>query len=93
MDNYELTYAIRGAIFEVSNILGPGFLEKIYENALVIELRLLGMKAESQVPLRVSYRDNLVGEFFADILVENRAIIELKTADCFLISNSCSLAP
>ena len=50
MDINELTYAIRGAIFEVNNILGPGFLEKIYENALVFELGIRGLKAESQVP-------------------------------------------
>ena len=83
MDINELTYAIRGAIFEVNNILGPGFLEKIYENALLIELRIRGMKAESQVPLKVSYKDNVVGEYFADILVENHVIIELKTVESF----------
>jgi GxxExxY protein len=83
MDINELTYAIRGAIFEVNSILGPGFLEKIYENALLIELRIRGMKAESQVSLKVSYKDNVVGEYFADILVENRVIIELKTVERF----------
>ena len=82
MDINELTYAIRGAIFEVNNILGPGFLEKIYENALLIELRIRGLKTESQVPLKVLYKENVVGEYFADILVENRVIIELKTVEC-----------
>ena len=82
MDITELTYAIRGAIFEVNNILGPGFLEKIYENALLIELGIRGLKAESQVPLKVLYKDNVVGEYFADIVVENRVIIELKTVEC-----------
>ncbi len=81
MDMNELTYAIRGAIFEVNKILGAGFLEKIYENALLIELRTRGLKAESQVPLKVLYKDNLVGEYFADILVENHVIIELKTVE------------
>ena len=81
MDINELTYAIRGAIFEVNNILGPGFLEKIYENALLLELRIRGLKAEGQVPLKVLYKDNVVGEYFADILVENRVIIELKTVE------------
>ena len=82
MDINELTYAISGAIFEVNNILGPGFLEKIYENALLIELRIRGLKTESQVPLKVLYKENVVGEYFADILVENRVIIELKTVEC-----------
>jgi GxxExxY protein len=81
MDINELTYAIRGAVFEVNNILGPGFLEKIYENALLIELRIRGLKAESQVPLKVFYKDYVVGEYFADIVVENRVIIELKNIE------------
>jgi GxxExxY protein len=81
MDINELTYAIRGAVFEVNNILGPGFLEKIYENALLIELRIRELKAESQVPLKVLYKDNVVGEYFADIVVENRVIIELKNIE------------
>ena len=81
MDINELTYAIRGAVFEVNNILGPGFLEKIYENALLIELRIRGLKSESQALLKVFYKDNVVNEYFADILVENRVIIELKTIE------------
>ena len=81
MDINELAYAISGAIFDVNNILGPGFLEKIYENALSLELRIRGLKAEGQVPLKVLQKDNVVGEYFADILVENRVIIELKTVE------------
>ena len=81
MDINELTYAIRGAVFEVNNILGPGFLEKIYENALLIELKIRGLKSESQALLKVFYKDNVVNEYFADILVENRVIIELKTIE------------
>jgi GxxExxY protein len=49
----DITYAIRGAVFEVNQVLGPGFLEKVYENALLIELRMRGLKAESQVPIKV----------------------------------------
>ena len=76
-----LTYKIRGAIFEVNHVLGHGFLEKIYENALLIELKSRGLKADKQVPIKVSYKDNLVGEYFADIFVENQVIIELKTVE------------
>ena len=81
MDLNEITYAIRGAIFEVNRILGSGFLEKVYENALLHEIRLKGLNAESQVPINVHYKGKLVGEYFADIIVEKRVILELKTVD------------
>ena len=81
MDINELTYAINGAIFEVNKILGPGFLEKVYENALLIELKNRGIKAESQAPIKVTYKDALVGDYIADLLVEDRVIIELKTVE------------
>ena len=81
MEINDITYAIRGAVFEVNKILGCGFLEKVYERALIYELRERGLKAESQVPLKVLYKDNLVGEYFADILVEDCVIVELKAAD------------
>ena len=79
MDINDITYKINGAIFEVNKILGPGFLEKVYENALLLELENRGLEADKQVPIKVTYKDNLVGEYFADILVENQVIIELKT--------------
>jgi GxxExxY protein len=81
MDINELTYIINGAIFEVNKILGVGFLEKVYENALLLELRLRGLKAENQVPIKVSYKEILVGEYFADIVVEDQIIIELKAVE------------
>ena len=81
MDINELTYQIRGAVFEVSRILGSGFLEKVYEKALLIELMLRGLRAESQVPIRVSYKGEAVGEYFADIVVEGQVIIELKAVE------------
>ena len=81
MDLNELTYAINGAIFEVNKILGPGFLEKIYENALLVDLRARGIKAESQVPIKVSYKHIIVGDYIADLLVEDQVIIELKTVE------------
>ena len=81
MDINDITYKINGAIFEVNKILGSGFLEKVYENALLIELKNQGLKADKQVPIKVAYKENLVGEYFADILVENQVIIELKTVE------------
>ena len=79
MNINDITYAINGAIFEVNRVLGPGFLEKVYENALLIELKKQGLRAESQVPIKVIYKENAVGEYLADILVEGRVIVELKT--------------
>ena len=81
MDINDVTYAINGAVFEVNRVLGPGFLEKVYENALLVELRIRGLKAESQVPIRVFYKENAVGEYIADILVEEKVIVELKTVE------------
>jgi len=81
MDINDITYAIRGAIFEVNNVLGPGFLEKVYENSLLVELKRRGYKAEAQVPLKVLYKNIVVGEYFADLIVEDRVIVELKTVE------------
>jgi GxxExxY protein len=72
-----------GACYEVSNTLGTGFLEKVYERALVEELRLRGLRAEGQVPLPVFYKGLEVGENFVDILVEGCLIVELKCCDGF----------
>ncbi len=81
MDVNDITYGIRGAIFEVNRVLGPGFLEKVYENALLIELRSRGYTAESQVPIKVYYKEDVVGEYIADILVEGTVIVEVKTVE------------
>ncbi len=81
MDINDVTYAINGAVFEVNRVLGPGFLEKVYENALLVELRKQGLKAESQVPIKVSYKENAVGDYIAGILVEKMVIVEIKTVE------------
>jgi len=81
MQKEDLTYKIRGAIFEVNRVLGHGFLEKVYENALMIELQEKGLKAESQVPISVQYKKREVGEYFADIVVENKVILEIKDVE------------
>ena len=81
MDTNELTYQINGAVFEVNRVLGPGFLEKVYENALIVELRNRGLKANNQVSISVPYKGEMVGEDFADIVVENEVILELKNVD------------
>ncbi|MDX5976698.1 GxxExxY protein [Vreelandella alkaliphila] len=73
-----LTYQIRGAVFEVSKQLGPGFLESIYQRALAIELRSIGLEVETEKPVNIYYKQCLVGEHRLDVLVENRVILELK---------------
>ena len=75
----DITYEIRGALFEVNKVLGPGFLERVYENALLIELHNRGLKAANQIPIKVMYKETYVGEYVADILVEEKVIVELKT--------------
>lgn len=81
MNLNDLTYKINGAIFEVNKILGPGFLEKVYENALFIELIERGLKAKNQAQIEVQYKGQIVGGYIADLLVEEKIIIELKTVE------------
>ncbi len=66
-----LTEQIIGCAFEVHKVLGSGFLEKVYENAMLEELKSKGLKAESQKPITVFYKDRIVGEYCADIIVED----------------------
>ena len=74
----ELSDKIIGCAFEVYNQLGNGFLEKVYEKSLMYEFSLNGIKAETQVPIQILYKNKNVGDYFADIIVENKIILELK---------------
>jgi GxxExxY protein len=76
----ELTERIIGCAYKVHNTLGSGFLEKVYENALAIELEKNGFKVEKQKGIKVFYDAKPVGEYFADLLVDGKIIIELKVA-------------
>ncbi|HRI02418.1 MAG TPA: GxxExxY protein [Pyrinomonadaceae bacterium] len=78
-----LSEKVIGCSYLVSNALGSGFLEKVYENALAHELRKLGFKVEVQKPLYVIYDDVVVGEYFADLLVQDALIVEIKTSNGF----------
>src|SRR5437763_575937 len=80
-DEHGLTEQILGAVFEVSNTLGAGFLEKVYERALLQELKLRNIHAVPQASFPVIYKGHRAGEFFADILVENTVVLELKCAE------------
>ena len=77
----ELSQRVIGCFFTVYNKLGYGFAEKVYENALCIELRKAGLKAEKQLPITVYYDDEVVGDFKADIIVNDCLILELKAVD------------
>ena len=82
MTDNELTYQIRGAIFEVYNTLGPGLLESIYEEALCYELAQKGLKVERQKPVPIIYKDKeLKADLRLDILVEDQIIVELKSVE------------
>ncbi|MDH3575995.1 MAG: GxxExxY protein [Desulfobacteraceae bacterium] len=81
MEINDITYTINGAAFEVNRVLGSGFLEKVYENALLVELKERGLNAESQIPVKVFYKNKIVGEYIIDILVEKKVIVELKTVE------------
>ncbi|MBP9152862.1 MAG: GxxExxY protein [Flavobacteriales bacterium] len=75
------TGKILEAFFNVYHELGYGFLEKVYENAMLIELEEMGLACQAQQPISVFYHDENVGEYFADIVVENKVIIELKAVE------------
>lgn len=74
----EITEAILGCAFAVINELGAGFLESVYENALLLALRQKGLAAVAQVPIKVKFRGECVGDFYADLLVEDNVLVELK---------------
>lgn len=73
-----LAETIVGSAYKVGRVLGCGFLEKVYENSLAIELSEAGLNVRQQQPIKVHYQDQIVGEYFADIVVEDDIIIELK---------------
>lgn len=77
----DLTERVVGAMFEVSNSLGAGFLEKVYQRALLHELRLRRIHAVAEVSFPVTYKGSVVGNYFADILVEDVLVVELKCAE------------
>ena len=77
----KLSYEIMSAVFEVHNVLGSGFLEKVYENALVKELGIRGVSVDTQKEITVSYKGDSVGSYYADLLVDGKIIIELKSVD------------
>ncbi len=80
----ELTDRILKAFFDVYNELGYGFLEKVYQNSLYIELKSKGFKVDAQKQIKVYYKGAGVGEYYADLIVNDLVILELKAADCII---------
>lgn len=80
----EITENIIGCAYKVSNTLGIGFVEKVYENALVVLTRQSGLTVEQQYPIKVMFEDIVVGEFFADLFVERRVLVELKAVSMLM---------
>lgn len=87
----EITSAIISAFYAVYNTLGYGFLEKVYENALVLELEKRGLKAQAQFPIEVYYEGKIVGKYFADLLVADTVIVELKAAEQLIAAHETQL--
>ena len=93
-ENYkhsEITEKIIKAFYKVYNTLGYGFLEKVYENAMLIELFSMGLKAVAQHPITVRYEGKKVGVYCADLFVEDCVIVELKAADAIALENEAQL--
>ena len=76
----ELTEKIIRIFYGVYNKLGYGFLEKVYENAMMIELKKENIRSLNQAPIKVTYDNEVIGEYYADILVDNKIIVEIKAA-------------
>lgn len=77
----QLTYKINGFVLEVNRVLGAGFLENVCENSFILELKRQGLKVESQVPISVSYKGDVLGVYTAHIMVEDEIILKLKAID------------
>ena len=79
MNLNQISHKIIGCAYKVNNGLGSGFLEKVYENAMVHELHKAGLNVHQQYPIQVQYDGVIVGDYYADLLVEDRVVVELKT--------------
>lgn len=87
----DLSYKIMGAIFEVHKELGPGFLESIYEKALIEELSSRGMKVETQKFIDLIYKNKKIGTHRLDLVIEDKVVVELKVVESFSIHHKAQL--
>ncbi|REG91191.1 GxxExxY protein [Flavobacterium aquicola] len=86
-----LSDSILKAYYEVYNELGYGFLEKVYQNAMYLELKSKGFKVEAQKQIKVYYKSQIVGEYFADIIVDDSITLELKACECLMDEHQAQL--
>jgi len=91
MQHDKVTEKIIGCAYRVYNTMGFGFLESVYENCMMIELSKAGLKAEQQKEIEVYYDDEPVGDFKADIVVEDKIIVELKSVKCLVEAHEVQL--
>ncbi len=82
--NQSITNTILKVYYEVYNELGHGFLEKVYQNAMYLEVKARGLKVESQKEIKVYFKQQLVGEYYSDLILENKVIIELKATEVLM---------
>jgi len=87
----EISKPILRIFYDVYNELGYGFLEKVYQNAMYFELKAQGYKVEAQKQIKVYFKNQLVGEFYADLLIEDTIIVELKACECLISSHVAQL--
>ncbi|MCK5123270.1 MAG: GxxExxY protein [Candidatus Pacebacteria bacterium] len=87
----DLTKKIIGCFYNVYNSLGYGFLEKVYENSFALELKQNGLFTVQQMPIKVSYKEQPVGDYFADLVVANKIILELKAQEVLAPENEAQL--
>ncbi|NWG01481.1 MAG: GxxExxY protein [Syntrophaceae bacterium] len=87
----DLSYPIMAAVFEVHKVLGPGFLESIYEKALIKELEGRGIKVETQKVIDLMYKDRKIGIHRLDLVVDSKVVIELKTVERFSVHHKAQL--
>ena len=87
----EITKSLIGIYYDVYNELGYGFLEKVYQNAMIIELKLRGFEIESQKKINVFYKKEIVGDYIPDIIVNNSVILELKCVEYLVDAHEAQL--
>lgn len=91
MEHQGITEQIIGCAYKVYNTLGAGFLESVYHKALLIEFQKAGLRTDSECPLNVFYEDENVGQFFADIIVEEKVVLELKAIRAIVTAHEIQL--
>jgi len=87
----DLTEQVLKAFYKVYNTLGYGFLEKVYVNALVLELKKMSIIAATQHPIQVNYDGSIVGEYYADLLINNSILVEVKASKSLTLENEAQL--